>query len=87
MLMTDHQDLLQRREFLKLLGPGLYFLFSMDGVLLGQQPRSTAGSYPEDFNAYLRIAEDGRVTCYSGKVELGQGMIPCLPCANAGRRT
>ncbi len=76
--MTRHDDLLQRREFLKLLGPGIYFLFSMDDLLLGQQPRSTAGSYPEDFNAYFRIAEDGHVTCYSGKVELGQGIIASL---------
>lgn len=76
--MTRHDDLLQRREFLKLLGPGIYFLFSMDDLLLGQQPRSTAGSYPEDFNAYFRIAEDGYVTCFSGKVELGQGIITSL---------
>jgi nicotinate dehydrogenase subunit B len=76
--MTGHDDLLQRREFLKLLGPGIYFLFSIDGLLLSQQPRNTAGSYPEDFNAYLRIAEDGLVTCYSGKVELGQGIITSL---------
>ena len=76
--MTSHDDLLQRREFLKLLGPGIYFLFSIDDLLLGQQTRSTAGSYPEDFNAYFRIAEDGHVTCYSGKVELGQGSIASL---------
>ena len=76
--MTSHDDLLKRREFLKLLGPGIYFLFSIDALLLGQQPRSTAGSYPEDFNAYFRIAEDGHVTCYSGKVELGQGIIASL---------
>jgi len=76
--MTLHDDILQRREFLKLLGPGIYFLFSIDDLLLGQQPRNTAGSYPEDFNAYFRIAEDGQVTCYSGKVELGQGIIASL---------
>ena len=76
--MTGHEDFLQRREFLKLLGPGLYFLFSVDDLLVGQQPRSTSGAYPEDFNAYLRIAEDGHVTCYSGKVELGQGIIASL---------
>ncbi len=29
--------------------------------------------YPTDFNAYLQIGEDGRVTCLVGKVELGQG--------------
>jgi len=72
------QSELQRREFLKLLGPGIYFLFSIDDLLLSQQRRGTAGGYPEDFNAYLRIAEDGRVTCYSGKVELGQGIIASL---------
>jgi isoquinoline 1-oxidoreductase len=75
--MTTREDSLQRREFLKLLGPGLYFLFWVDH-LLGQQPRGAAGSYPEDFNAYLRIAEDGHVTCYSGKVELGQGITASL---------
>jgi nicotinate dehydrogenase subunit B len=75
--MTNHEELMHRREFIKLLGPGIYFLFSVDDFLLGQMPRG-AGGYPEDFNAYLRIAEDGRVTCYSGKVELGQGVIASL---------
>lgn len=71
-------DLLPRREFMKILGPGVYFLFSAGDYLLSQQPRGGAGSYPDDFNAYLRIAEDGGVTCYSGKVELGQGIIASL---------
>jgi nicotinate dehydrogenase subunit B len=67
-----------RREFIKLLGPGFYFLFSMDDLILAQQPGGRMGGYPEDFNAYLRIAEDGHVTCYAGKVELGQGVITSL---------
>jgi nicotinate dehydrogenase subunit B len=78
MSMNNRDDLLQRREFLKLLGPGIYFLFSIDGLLEGQQRSYTTGRYPEDFNAYLRIAEDGRVTCYSGKIEMGQGVITSL---------
>lgn len=77
-MMINREDLLHRREFIKLLGPGLYFLFSIDDFLLGQQPRGMAGGYPEDFNAYLRIGEDGQVTCYAGKVELGQGVIASL---------
>ncbi len=76
--MTAHDELIQRREFIKLLGPGIYLLFSIDDLLWGQQPFGGAGSYPKDFNAYLRIAEDGHVTCYSGKVELGQGVIASL---------
>jgi len=68
--------LLPRREFVRLLGPGLYFLFTMEDWLFGQQGRGAG--YPEDFNAYLHIAEDGRVTCFSGKVELGQGVTASL---------
>jgi nicotinate dehydrogenase subunit B len=76
--MIGRENLMHRREFVKLLGPGLYFLFSVDDFLLGQQPRGMAGGYPEDFNAYLRIGEDGKVTCFTGKVELGQGIIASL---------
>jgi nicotinate dehydrogenase subunit B len=77
-MMKNRADVLQRREFIKLLGPGLYFLFSIDDGLFSQQSRGMAGGYPDDFNAYLRIAEDGKVTCYTGKVELGQGIISAL---------
>ena len=35
-------------------------------------------NYPEDPNAYLRIDENGRVTLYSGKVEMGQGINTSL---------
>jgi nicotinate dehydrogenase subunit B len=76
--MKSNEEFLNRREFVKLLGPGLYFLFSIDDLLLAQQPGGPAGRYPDDFNAYFRIAEDGHVTCYSGKVELGQGVTASL---------
>ena len=77
-MMTNLAGLIKRREFIKLLRPGIYFLFSSDWPLLGQQFQRRFRGYPEDFNAYLRIAEDGRVTCFSGKVELGQGVITSL---------
>jgi isoquinoline 1-oxidoreductase len=76
--MKNEGEFLNRREFVKLLGPGIYFLFSMDNPLLAQLASRTVGRYPDDFNAYLRIAEDGHVTCYSGKVELGQGVTASL---------
>ena len=31
--------------------------------------------YPEDLNAYLLIGENGRVTVFSGKIEMGQGVL------------
>ena len=40
--------------------------------LLAQDRRR---GYPDDFNAYLRIGEDGRVTVFSGKIEMGQGVM------------
>ncbi len=73
-LFGDSSGSLDRRDFLKILGPGLYIFFSVDSPDLFAQARG----YPEDFNAYLRIAEDGHVTCYTGKVELGQGIIASL---------
>ena len=76
--MNGNEDFLNRREFVKVLGPGIYFLFSFSDLLAAQQPGGPIGRYPDDFNAYLRIAEDGHVTCYVGKVELGQGMITSL---------
>ena len=31
--------------------------------------------YPTDFNAYLVIGRDGRVAVFSGKIEMGQGVL------------
>jgi nicotinate dehydrogenase subunit B len=69
---------LGRREFLKLLGPGLYVFFALDETLLLSQEGGGGRGYPSDFNAYLRIGEDGRVSCFTGKIEMGQGIIAAL---------
>lgn len=69
---------LDRREFLKLLGPGVYIFFSFDELFSFAQGRGGGSSYPEDFNAYLRIAPDGQVTGFSGKIEMGQGINAAL---------
>jgi isoquinoline 1-oxidoreductase len=64
-----------RREFLQLTGAGLFIFFATDAIAAFQEPSRLPAqpSYPTDFNAYLRIGGDGRVTCLVGKVELGQG--------------
>ncbi len=62
-----------RREFIKIVGGGVVVAISMGpSVLLGQQRRRM---YPEDLNAYLRIGEDGRVSVFTGKIEMGQGVM------------
>ncbi len=67
---------IKRRKFFKLLGGGI-FIFSHPGFLfnlLVQQRRSL----PDDFNAFLQITEDGSVKCFTGKIEMGQGIITSL---------
>lgn len=77
---------LNRRDFLKALGSGIIISFAVgDSTVLLQERRRRGfgGDYPTDFNAYLRIGEDGRITCFSGKIEMGQGIITglALMCA------
>jgi isoquinoline 1-oxidoreductase len=65
-----------RREFVKLFGSGLTVFFVVEpAAALAAEPARPPGrqGYPTDFNAYLHVGEDGRVTCLVGKVELGQG--------------
>lgn len=66
-----------RRELLT--GAGLYVMIPVE-ILLAQEPERlpARAGYPTDFNAYLRIGPDGRVTGYAGKVELGQGAMTAL---------
>ncbi len=64
-------DAVSRREFLAA-GSGL-FVFAGADALDAQQAGGARPSYPADFNAYLRIGPDGRVACFTGKVEMGQG--------------
>jgi isoquinoline 1-oxidoreductase len=73
---------LDRREFFKLVGSGLTILFWVEPSDAFQEPAQLPArpqGYPSDFNAYLHIGEDGRVTALVGKVELGQGSMTALP--------
>lgn len=68
---------IDRRAFLKMVGGGIVVLATArPASLLSQDRRRRV--YPEDLNAYLRIGEDGRVTVFSGKIEMGQGVMTSL---------
>ena len=71
---------MDRREFVTLLGGGIVVVvtvpFESLWDALEQQGRQRG--YPEDINAYLHIAEDGKVTLYTGKIEMGQGIMTSL---------
>jgi CO/xanthine dehydrogenase Mo-binding subunit len=65
---------LDRRSFLELVGGGIVVLVRLGAAQAFAQGRG----YPTDVNAYLRIDEDGRVTVFSGKIEMGQGVMTSL---------
>jgi nicotinate dehydrogenase subunit B len=70
---------LSRREFATLTGAGLFVYFPTE-LVRAQEPSQISGraAAPTDFNAFLKIGEDGRVQCLVGKVELGQGAMTSL---------
>lgn len=75
------QDLsgMKRRDFFKLLGGGIFIFFQpWDPFELFDLQTQQRRSLPTEFNAFLQIAEDGRVNCYTGKIEMGQGAITSL---------
>lgn len=79
--MSPH--LHSRRAFLKRVGGGIVIFVGFGGKLplAGAEvrgPGSGDSRAPTDFNAFVRIAEDGRVSCLTGKIEMGQGPITSL---------
>lgn len=70
---------LDRRDFLKVMGGGLFILFAVgDAFAYMEEQQRRRGELPKDFNAFLRVGEDGRVTCFTGKIEMGQGVVTSL---------
>jgi nicotinate dehydrogenase subunit B len=68
-----------RRDFFKLLGGGI-IVFFMPGCK-GKGTQTTAPAerdLTKDYNAFLLIGEDGTVSCFTGKIEMGQGVITSL---------
>jgi len=72
---------LNRRQFLQRLGGGIIVCFTVPdswAAQEGERRRGFGQQLPQDFNAFLRIGEDGRVTGFTGKVEYGQGIITSM---------
>lgn len=71
---------LNRRQFLQRLGGGIIIFFSIGDAAVSRQRQSRRPDQevPADFNAFLQIGADERVTCLVGKIEMGQGIITSL---------
>jgi nicotinate dehydrogenase subunit B len=69
---------LNRRDFLKVLGGGIVILFCAGPLPAQERAQRPRIALPTDFNAFLQIGEDGRVSCFTGKIEMGQGVVTSL---------
>jgi nicotinate dehydrogenase subunit B len=72
-----------RRNFIKTMGTGILILLCFPTEALAQQDEARGGrmrphALPDDFNAFLKIGEDGKVTGFTGKIEMGQGVNTSL---------
>lgn len=71
---------MKRRSFFKILGGGIIVFFNpWSAIDLLSSPLPQPRALTKDYNAFLHIAEDGTITCFTGKIEMGQGIITSLP--------
>ncbi|MBO0858991.1 MAG: xanthine dehydrogenase family protein molybdopterin-binding subunit [Chloracidobacterium sp.] len=73
---------IERRDFFKLLGGGLLIVMAFKDATAQQESggggRRGGSSGPVEIGAWLHIAEDGAVTVYTGKAEVGQNIRTSL---------
>src|SRR3989440_3964682 len=74
---SRHHFELDRREFFKVLGAGIA-VFAIARDALAQETAPSHGFHPQelpkDISAWLHVGEDGSVTTFSGKAEMGQNI-------------
>ncbi|MBI1850285.1 MAG: xanthine dehydrogenase family protein molybdopterin-binding subunit [Planctomycetes bacterium] len=78
---------LARRDFLKVVGGGLVIVLFLDRALARQESgrggRLGGPPLPKEIAAWLHVAEDGTITVYTGKAEVGQDIRTSLSLAVA----
>lgn len=77
---------LDRRDFFKFLGAGVVVVSVLKPAIVAQESgggRRRGESLPQQIDAWLHVGENGRVTAYTGKVEVGQNIRTSLSQAVA----
>lgn len=77
-----------RRDFFKLFGGGIVLLLALDAESEAQEgsgrgPRMRGEALPQELGAWIHIGDDGVVTVYTGKAEVGQNVRTSLAQAVA----
>src|SRR5580693_5242152 len=77
-----HHFELARRDFFKFLGAGIAVFAAAKDSLGKQETAPTQGFHseelPNNITAWLHVGEDGNVTAFTGKVEIGQNIRTSL---------
>ena len=78
-----HQFELARRDFFKILGAGVAVFAIAKDAVASQETAPGHRSFhmedlPKDINAWLHVGEDGTVTGFTGKAEIGQNIRTSL---------
>ncbi len=70
-----------RRDFLKITGTGVGLMLICSATMplarLASAQEHTL-PFPKDFNAYIHVEPNGRISCFVGKVEIGSGQKTAL---------
>ena len=80
---SPHCSKMARRQFFKVLGGGIVVLFTATSALAqrrqgGRGNRRAGGDTPSELGAWLHVGEEGTVTVYTGKAEVGQNIRTSL---------
>jgi isoquinoline 1-oxidoreductase len=67
-----------RREFFRIAGAGLAVALLVTRDANAQRGRRGGGGGPQEIGAWLHVGEDGKITVYTGKVEIGQNIRTSL---------
>ena len=73
-----HRFELDRRGFLQLLGGGILICAAPPRLAAQESGRVRGRDLPKELSAWLHIGEDGRITAFTGKVEMGQNIRTSL---------
>jgi isoquinoline 1-oxidoreductase len=73
---------LSRREFFRIAGGGVIVALLLNDLAKAQPPQRGRGGFggqmPQEIGAWLHIDENGAITVYTGKVEIGQNIRTSL---------
>jgi isoquinoline 1-oxidoreductase len=74
----DSGNYLDRRKFFKLLGGGLAVMFVSDDLLTFAANNSISAIPEDQIGAWVHIGDDGLITVFTGKTEVGQNIRTSL---------